>query len=39
MGQLNLLDFLIITPLVFGLARGLYKGFVNELASLVALIG
>ncbi|MGB0176365.1 MAG: CvpA family protein [Owenweeksia sp.] len=39
MGSLNLLDFLILTPLVFGLARGLYKGFVNELASLIALIG
>ena len=39
MGSLNLLDFLILTPLVFGLARGLYKGFVNELASLLALVG
>ncbi len=39
MGPLNLLDFFILIPLAFGLARGLYKGFVNELASLVALIG
>lgn len=34
---MNLLDFLILAPLVFALARGIYKGLINELASLAAL--
>lgn len=36
---MNLLDFILLTPLVIGLARGLYKGLINELASLVSLLG
>lgn len=35
---MNLLDIVLITPLLFGLARGLYKGLINELASLLSLV-
>lgn len=34
---MNLLDIILLTPIVFGLARGLYKGLINELASLLSL--
>ena len=34
---MNLLDFIILTPLIFALGRGIYKGLINELASLIAL--
>ncbi len=34
---MNLLDLILLTPLVFGIARGLYKGLINELASLLSL--
>lgn len=34
---MNFLDLILLTPIIFGIGRGLYKGLVNELASLVSL--
>ncbi len=34
---MNFLDLILLTPIVFGLGRGLYKGLINELASLISL--
>ncbi len=36
---MNLLDFILLAPLLFGLGRGLFKGLFIELASLVSLFG
>lgn len=35
---MNFLDLIVLTPLVFGIGRGLYKGLINELASLISLV-
>lgn len=34
---MNFLDLILLTPIIFGIGRGLYKGLINELASLVSL--
>lgn len=35
---MSLLDFLILTPILYGLIRGIMRGFVGELTSLVAIV-
>lgn len=35
---MNYIDIIICIPLIYGLARGIYKGFMIELATLIALI-
>lgn len=35
---LNIVDIVLLVPLIFGLVRGLYKGLISELSSLVSLI-
>ena len=34
---MNILDIIILVPIAYGLVRGLIKGFVHELTSLVAI--
>lgn len=36
--NLNTLDFVLLIPLLYGLARGLYRGLVGEITSLVGLV-
>jgi membrane protein required for colicin V production len=35
---LNIVDIILIIPLVYGLVRGLYKGLIAELSSLISLL-
>lgn len=35
---MNILDIIILIPIAYGLVRGLIKGFVHELTSLVAIV-
>ena len=34
-----LFDILLVIPLIYGFVRGLYKGLINEIASIVSLVG
>lgn len=36
--NVNIIDIIIVVPVLFGLFRGLYRGFVSELTSLVAVV-
>ncbi len=35
---LNVVDIVLLVPLIFGLVRGLYKGLISELSSLISLV-